>query len=962
MIVVFVVDTSPSMGRPAVGDSGLSRLDLAKMAVEDLVRQHRKMRGTQQQQQQLLLQRQNQQQQRSSGSYSGQQSNSILNPAATAAAVGATDHFLLLSTSRQYPDTSSCAAGGRLLVGFGPIAGTDASLSTSVHHILLDGSSSSNSNTSAAPAGDLTVQQQHHHHELFSRELKGLTVSKMPDPNRPWPEDAGGAAGLNVALSAGLQQLSRFRLAHRETENFGMGRLPSTAIPLPNGNMATAALQPACLILVRSVSFHCLLDIVRRMHAPTSFSRCAFGFFSDFLRVHFSHCQTLLPIVCSSSRWQLTDGACLRLPPKQGGGQLQLHFGSQPLREFYQEPFRWDQQIFVLAVGANAGVSSSQYLHPQLRTLCEVTGGAHWAIRGSSHLHDCTNSILRRICPPMPKELPLPDPLFPRIGIPVTPTTVTIINETSAYFINGGPVCCFHSLEQDAGTPAVLRASLLYVGSAAIINALQQDGKFLNPPLFCLPESYFPSKKLDTLPPRSANPKLFFSKVPSNLGSKSFEPTHVIKMLHRLDQLIMGNRKSMGQPVHLLQRDVYVCDWIEPEGGKHVQVTIATKPDCFPVFVPGAGRASLSEDGENSLNIGILHVPQNSTTLGAQAGPNRLATLTILPPEPHILLPLLIRAAEAEHRIIKKIETSAGTDITLIQRSAAKAVVALDESWKTEFRAYLFRLPPYYQFSLKRCLRVILPSSVHSMLPSESMEMMAVQCFSKVCHQKIRNGEQIARDNNDRLDRQEVSLRRSNLTVDSARDDTLQWVGYGQYDPRMSVDSYLAALRHLPAPWRVPGLAHKGEKKVGEMKACESGSAMDHDDTSQTFKANADCLGELPTKCLMAYYESRRRWIFGGPGLTTRGLHCEGVQNDGSNAQACGSSFHEVEECPLTMAGIGVSVLNQTSTSKMGEYRERLLFSRSPVVGYGSNDSAGVSATTAIGASFCILFSDRFFF
>lgn len=42
MIIVFVVDTSPTMAKPAVGDSGMSRLDVAKMAVEDLTRQLKK--------------------------------------------------------------------------------------------------------------------------------------------------------------------------------------------------------------------------------------------------------------------------------------------------------------------------------------------------------------------------------------------------------------------------------------------------------------------------------------------------------------------------------------------------------------------------------------------------------------------------------------------------------------------------------------------------------------------------------------------------------------------------------------------------------------------------------------------------------------------------------------------------------------------------------------------------------
>lgn len=39
--------------------------------------------------------------------------------------------------------------------------------------------------------------------------------------------------------------------------------------------------------------------------------------------------------------------------------------------------------------------------------------------------------------------------------------------------------------------------------------------------------------------------------------------------------------------------------------------------------------------------------------------------------------------------------------------------------------------------------------------------------------------------------------------------------------------------------------------------------------------------------------------------------------------------------------------MNATTTMKMGDYRERLLWSRAPVVGYGANDCTGVSATTA---------------
>lgn len=155
----------------------------------------------------------------------------------------------------------------------------------------------------------------------------------------------------------------------------------------------------------------------------------------------------------------------------------------------------------------------------------------------------------------------------------------------------------------------------------------------------------------------------------------------VIKMLHRLDQLIIANRKLTGQPARLLQRDVYICEWLSSEGGKPIQVSLSQRQEYFPVFCPGAGRPTMSDDGDNYLNIGILYAPTSSSTLSSQAGISRLAFLTMLPPEPHILLPLLVRAAEAEHRVLKK-----AADATKMQ----KTVVPLDEHWRSEFQGTPF--------------------------------------------------------------------------------------------------------------------------------------------------------------------------------------------------------------------------------------------------------------------------------
>jgi integrator complex subunit 6 len=336
MIVVFVVDTSPSMGKSLNGGSsadsrtaanGMSRLDLAKMTVEDVVRglNRRVAEHNLPLQQQPDLQK------------------SLRN---IGLGFSPNDEFLLLSTGLQHPQqpaTAACGAGGRLLIGYG-----DHNDQTADNSNDQPGPHPSNANS-------------------FQRELKRLQATDW-EPGKakaglqsnkpvPFPEDGGGAVGLNAALSAGLQLLSRYRLSDRSTENYGMGRLPSSAVLNPSGGGAAMhALQPACLILI-------------------------------------------------------TDGACLRSSPAEGGGSLQLQYGNLPLREFYQEPFRWDQRIFCLGVGGRDGVQSTQYLHPHLRALCEVTGGSHLMLRSSASLSQVTGFLLNQIAPPRPKDFPIPEPI-----------------------------------------------------------------------------------------------------------------------------------------------------------------------------------------------------------------------------------------------------------------------------------------------------------------------------------------------------------------------------------------------------------------------------------------------------------------------------------------------------------------------------------------------------------------------
>lgn len=222
--------------------------------------------------------------------------------------------------------------------------------------------------------------------------------------------------------------------------------------------------------------------------------------------------------------------------------------------------------------------------------------------------------------------------------------------------------------------------------------------------------------------------------------------------------------------------------------------------------------------------------------------------------------------------VLKKLETKGSLGKGVTAAALAKINVPVDENWRNEIRAYLFRLPPYYQGALRRTLRPILPTSAANLFSSDtSSDGIALQCFSKVCLQKIRNGEQVAKDNNERLERQEVSLRSKHWTVSMNRstlEERVASLRYGAYDIRGELDSYLSALRNMPAPWRASKHPLKGSKGQEDGRSSESSPRMK---SSKSPMSVMESLGDLPREGLLAFYESRRRWIFGGTGLTTRG-------------------------------------------------------------------------------------------
>jgi integrator complex subunit 6 len=388
-------------------------------------------------------------------------------------------------------------------------------------------------------------------------------------------------------------------------------------------------------------------------------------------------------------------------------------------------------------------------------------------------------------------------------------------------FVKGGPVVSMQQLEGMSGgeTVQTYRAMLLFSPYSLDTLKSNPNNQAHQPPIWCLPESFFPSKKLDTLPPRTAQPVLHFSRHYQVVGSGTFDPMDVMKSLHRIDQLIWSNRQLLSggnlnvqANIKLIQRDVYLCEWL-CQDGKTIHAPSSQKgQEYFPVCVCGAGRNSLLEGDENVLNVGILHIP---------AGSPKLSTLTLLPPDPHILFPLLVKAAEVEHRALKKTmdKIANGSGQSGINVSAIMRNVHLDDNWRAEFRAYLFRIPPYYQQSLRRCLRHVLPASVHCLLSTDTTESIILQCFSRQCYQKIRHGEQFSKENLERVERREEEYRKQ---IGGDFHDNGIEMRYGSYDRRMSLSNYLAALRNMPPPWRI-GI-QKTHKKAGPERKFEESS------------------------------------------------------------------------------------------------------------------------------------------
>ena len=488
-----------------------------------------------------------------------------------------------------------------------------------------------------------------------------------------------------------------------------------------------------------------------------------------------------------------------------------------PICHFCRIAFRWDQRIFCFHIH-----SSSEGLHPSLKALCEVTGGFFNAIPSEGSIPSVVESLLSRLAPPFPSKIPFSYPLQ-LLNQPKTDPMDKPVN--GGMFINGGPICCFQPYGSENRT--IFRAMLLYVPTYFDNGKFNSMNTTMSSPMWCIPEAFFSSNKLDSLPPRNAQPVLLYSDSNNVMGSNLFHALDFIKSLNRLDDLMRtiqrdkypGNGKL--QNLRILQRDVYICEWLSSDGVNVKFPTSARSQEFFPVFVRGAGRSSTIDGTDNLLSIGILHVPRGCISLAAQSSSSdhsRLSTLTLLPPDANILLPLLIRAVEIENRSLRNnIRRSEGEEVwkhivdkgsvaTLIRKISDSSYssndgqsIVLDDHWVNEMKAYIYRVPPYCLVSVKRCLKLILPSSVHHILGTDTIEAITSQCFSRLCHQKIRAGEVAARDAVDRVDHRSDDC--SPIPISCVENKAT--IGYGRYDRKSSLSSYWTALRTMNPPWKL---------------------------------------------------------------------------------------------------------------------------------------------------------------
>jgi len=85
--------------------------------------------------------------------------------------------------------------------------------------------------------------------------------------------------------------------------------------------------------------------------------------------------------------------------------------------------------------------------------------------------------------------------------------------------------------------------------------------------------------------------------------------------------------------------------------------------------------------------------------------------------------------------------------------------------------------------------------------------------------------------------------------------------------------------------------------------------------------------------------------------MTMKGLSVEGVAHEGENSHFYGVNHTTDGEALIALAEVGANSVNKVTAGKMGDFRERLLWSKAPVVGNGTNGSSGSALTTSANGS-----------
>ena len=246
----------------------------------------------------------------------------------------------------------------------------------------------------------------------------------------------------------------------------------------------------------------------------------------------------------------------------------------------------------------------------------------------------------------------------------------------------------------------------------------------------------------------------------------------------------------------------------------------------------------------------------------------------------------------------------------------------------------------------------------------------AQMCMSSLCNIAIQKGiENNVRESNNLILRseQEFMINSNDKTTlinitgggvhprSSKNNHRRTW---GNYDDKLfqSSEAFELVLRELPPPPTTTTqgigkktalclLYHNNEEVEEEEKEKEKEEEETDDDEEE--EAELDVLNMLPPDCLLSYYESRRRWIYGGSGLTCKNIVVAGVHQANASHSMSGSKKSGGVQNMLCISGVGGSLTNARTIESSADHAPRLMYKNLPLVGIGSAGVDGSPRTSA---------------